>query len=145
MLPAIVVLELLPSVDEPLSDEVAGGPPIAVVPVEGVVLVALPGVVGPANALDVLLPGVVPVLFVPATFPVVGDAGVFNALVVPGVPVPSVLPGEPELSADGLVVLPQGAASGAPDVVPDVVPELVCASATPAPIASATAPRRCAK
>jgi hypothetical protein len=133
VLPAIVVLELLPSVEDPElpSDEFAGGPPIAVVPVDGVVLPALPAVVGPARALDVLLPGVVPVLFVPATLPVLGAV---VEPVTPGVVLPIVL----EPSACWLVSLPHGAPSGAAGVV-------VCASATPAPIASATAPKQCVK
>lgn len=82
----------LPSVDDPLSvDElVAGGPPIAVVPVEGVVFVVLPGAVGPARALDVELPGVVVV-----------DA----MLLLPSVDV-----------EEDAVPLPQGAASGTPVV-----------------------------
>jgi hypothetical protein len=139
--PAIVVLELLPRVDEPLSDEFADGAPIAVAPVDGVVLPTLPAVDGPASALDVLLPGVVvPRLFVPATLPVVGAAAVVPAVPAvaaePGVLLPSVL----EPSACWPVVLPQGAPSGAVEL-------LVCASATPAPIApvaNTSAPNRCA-
>lgn len=87
----MVVPELLPSVDEPPMDDVAGGPPIAVVPVDGVLLPTLPGDVGPANALDVLLPGVVPMLFVPAMLPVVGAPVVPAVPVAPGVLLPSVL------------------------------------------------------
>jgi hypothetical protein len=130
VLPAMVVLELLSGVEGLLSD--AGGPPIAVVPVEGVVLPTLPGVVGPANAVDVLLPGVVPTLFVPATLPGAADVPAEPIVVLPDEPEPIVL----EPMDCWLVPFPQGAASGAP--------ELVWASAPPAANASATTLRRCA-
>jgi hypothetical protein len=114
--PAIVVPELLPKVllgvdelprlDDPPSADVAGGPPIAVVPVDGVVLAVLPGVVGPASALEVPLPVVEPMLFVPAMLLVV-EPGV--AVAEPGTLLPSVVePSVPELCVEGLVVVPQG-------------------------------------
>jgi hypothetical protein len=92
----------LPSVDEPLRvDElVAGGPPIAVVPVEGDVLVVLPGEVGPASAVVELLDG--PTLVVPGV--VVVDA----MSLLPSVDEPGV--------EEAVVPLPQGAASGSPVV-----------------------------
>jgi hypothetical protein len=124
---AIVVPALPPSVDE-LPSVLAGGPPIAVVPVEGVVDDVLPGVAGPARALDVAPPGV-PTLFVPAMLPVVGAA---EDVPESGVLLPSVL----EPSVCELGVVPQGVPSGAPG--------LVCANAAPAPRASATPASCCA-
>jgi hypothetical protein len=78
---------------------VEGPAPMAVVPVDGVVLTLLPGVVGPARP---VVPLVVPV-------PRVVLDATLVLVPVPGPVLPSVL--EPSVD-DGAVVLPQGVPSG---------------------------------
>jgi hypothetical protein len=107
-----VVLELL------LPREPAGGAPIAVVPVDGDAFVVLPGVVGPANVLELVEPR----LFVPAMVPAVGPAVTLDD--EPTLLLPSVL----EPSVCGLVLLPQGAASGTPVLVWAIAPTVQAAS-----------------
>jgi hypothetical protein len=116
-----VVDAVPPSVDELLTP-VAGAAPIAVVPVDGVVLVVLPGVLGPASVPDAL-PAAVPVVFVLATAPVDGAAGaMLDVPVLPSVDEPSVV--------DEPVVEPHGAPT----------PGLrFCANAPPAQAATAPA------
>ena len=99
-----VVFELLPRVDV-VPGVTEGGPPIAVVPVEGVVLPRLPGAEGPASA----------VLDEPVAdpTPVVDDAMPLLGVVVPSVLEPS--------ACEFVVFDPHGAPSGT-----------VCAIAGPA-------------
>jgi hypothetical protein len=123
----VVVLELelpkvdeLPNVDElPKVDELlAGGPPMAVVPVDGDVFVVLPGAVGPASALDVEpLDG--PTLVVPGV-------GLVDAMLL----LPSV---DEPVADEAVALLPQGAASGTP---------VVCAIAATVQAASAAIANR---
>ena len=110
----------LPNVDE-LLRLVEGAAPIAVVPVGGVVLVVLPGVVGPPS-MPVAAPLVAPGVVVLAIAPVLGNAD--DAVVE----LPSV--DEPSVEAE-LFVLPHGC---------EMPGDTVCANA--APVHAASAPLR---
>lgn len=130
-----VVEELLPKVAE-LSTPVAGAAPIAVVPVDGVVLTLLPGVLGPARLAEAL-PETVPGVFVLATLPVDGDAGVaLDGPALPTVDEPSVdEPSVEDGSVDESELEPHGAAT----------PGLgFCANAEPAQATTAPATNSCA-
>ena len=130
-LPLGLVFGAVPAVAPRLEELVTpleGAAPIAVVPVDGVMLPRLPGVVGPESVLE--LPadafGVAPAMVLPCRF-VEADA---DGPVPPSVDEPSVddeVPFEP-------LVLPQGC----------VMPGLAfCARAAPVHATSAAAPQSC--